>query len=263
MSERHDYLHGVPCWIDLSTTDLDGAKVFYTALFGWEAEDVPTDRGVPYTMFRKEGRAVAGGGPMQSGMAEQGVPPMWNSYVNVDGVDDTLARVEAAGGAVLVPAMDVMTAGRMAFVADPGGAAIGLWEPGDHKGAELVNEHGTLTWNELMTDDLEAAKAFYAAAFGWDAQTDRMPDGRDYTTFKVGEDMAAGMMEKTPDMGPIPDYWGIYFAVDDCRATAARASELGGAVVAPPFDTMVGKMAVLADPQGAVFALVSWSVPTQ
>ena len=263
MPERDVYKHGVPSWIDLSTTDLEGAKAFYGALFGWEADDVPTDQGMPYTMFRKNGRSVAGGGPMPPDMVEHGVPSMWNSYVNVDSVDDTLAEVESAGGSVMVPAMDVMSEGRMAFIVDPGGAAIGLWEPRNHKGAQLVNEHGTLTWNELMTDDLETAKAFYAAAFGWAAQTDQMPDGTYYTTFKVGDDMAAGMMAKTPEMGPMPNYWGIYFAVDDCEAAVAKAAELGGTVVAPPFDTPIGKMAVLADPQGATFALVSWSVPTE
>jgi predicted enzyme related to lactoylglutathione lyase len=263
MPNRDAYEHGVPNWIDLSTTDVEGAKAFYTALFGWEADDLPGDRGVPYTMFRKDGRSVAGGGPMQPDLAKQGVPPMWKSYVNVDSVDDTVAKVVAAGGSVTVPAMDVMSEGRMAFVTDPSGAAIGLWEPRDHKGAQLVNEHGTLTWNELMTDDLDSAKAFYSAVFGWVAQTDQMPDGRDYTTFKVGDDLAAGMMAKTPDMEPMPDVWGIYFAVDDCEAAVAKAVELRGTVVAAPFDTPIGKMAVLADPQGATFALVSWNVPTQ
>jgi predicted enzyme related to lactoylglutathione lyase len=186
---------------------------------------------------------------------------MWNSYVNVDSVDETVAKVEAAGGSVGMPAMDVMTSGRMAFVADPTGATIGLWEPKDHKGAGLVNEDGTLTWNELMTDDIASAGAFYASAFGWDAEVNDMPGGFQYTSYKVGDNYVAGMMEKQSQMQQVPNNWGVYFAVDDCDGCAARITELGGTVMQPPFDTPIGRMAVASDPQGAPFMVISSTVP--
>jgi len=263
MPERDGYKHGIPSWVDLGTTDVAAAKKFYGALFGWASEDRPTDTGVAYTMFSKNGKAVAGGGPLPPDLAKQGVPPMWNSYVNVASVDDTVAKVEAAGGSVVMPAMDVMTAGRMAFVADPTGAAVGLWQAGDHKGAELVNEDGSFTWNELVTDDPETSKKFLGAVFGWRAEESEMPNGP-YTAFKVGDDMAAGMMLKNEAMGSIPNYWGVYFAVNDCDGCTTKIGELGGSVIMPPFDIEgVGRMAVAQDPQGAVFSIIAMTQPAE
>ncbi len=254
MPERDGYEHGVPSWVDLGTTDVADAKRFYAGLFGWEHGDMPTDQeGMDYTIFTKNGKVVAGAGPLPSNMA--GMPPFWNSYVNVVDVDDTVAKVAAAGGEVMMPAMDVMDQGRMAFAMDSTGAAIGFWQPGVHKGAQLVNEHGALVWNELMTDDVEAAKAFYAAALGWIAETAPMEGGPMYTSFKVGEHYVAGMMEKTPDM-QFPNYWNVYFAVDDVDAAAARVTSLGGSLMSPPFETPVGRMAVASDPQGAFFSII-------
>ena len=259
MPERDGYAHGIPSWVDLGTTDVEAAKKFYGALFGWTSEDQPTDMGMPYTMFSKNGKAVAGGSPLPPDMAEQGAPPMWNSYINVDSVDETISKVEDAGGSVVMPAMDVMTAGRMAFIADPTGAAIGLWQVGDHKGAELINEHGAFTWNELVTDDTASAQKFFSEALGWSAQTDQLPDGSSYTSFSVGERVTAGMMEKTAEMGPIPNAWGVYFAVDDCEDCVSQIGELGGNIIMAPFDTPVGKMSVAQDPQGAVFSIIQMS----
>jgi uncharacterized protein len=253
MPERNGYEHGVPSWVDLGTTDVADAKRFYTGLFGWEYGDMPTDQeGMDYTIFTKNGKVVAGAGPLPSNMA--GMPPFWNSYINVIDVDATVAKVTAAGGKVIMPAMDVMDQGRMAFVTDSTGAAIGFWQPGVHKGAQIVNEHGALVWNELMTDDIAAAKAFYAASLGWTAETSPMEGGPEYTSFKVGEHYVAGMMAKTPDM-QFPNYWNVYFAVDDVDA-AARVTSLGGSLMSPPFDTPVGRMAVASDPQGAFFSII-------
>ncbi len=261
MPERTEYKHGIPNWVDIATTDVDGAKAFYGAVFGWTHEDEPTDQGIPYTMFSKNGKAVAGGAPLPPEVAAQGAPPMWNTYVNVDSVDETIARTEAAGGSVVMPVMDVATAGRMAFVADPTGAPIGLWQAGDHKGAELVNEDGALTWNELVTDDTESAKRFFASAFGWTTEDSKMPSGT-YTAFKVGDDLAAGMMPKNEGMGPIPNYWGVYFAVDECDGCAAKIGEQGGTVIMPPFDIEgVGRIAVAQDPHGAVFSIMEMAQP--
>jgi len=263
MPERTGYANGVPSWVDLGTTDVEGAKSFYGAVFGWETVDVPTDQGVPYTMASKNGKLVAGMGPIPPDQAAAGMPPMWNSYVNVDSVDETLAAVTEAGGQVLMPAMDVMETGRMAFIADPTGAAIGLWQPGTHIGAELVNEHGSFTWNELMTDDTSAASAFFATVFGWRAEVTEMPTGL-YTSFwadgNVEGNAAAGMMAKTEEMGEFPNYWGVYFTVDDVEATLALVKDNGGQVLMPPVDAPeVGRFAVIQDPQGATATVITYA----
>jgi len=259
MPERTGYAHGVPSWVDLGTNDVEGAKRFYGAVFGWEAVDVPTDQGIPYTMLYKNGKVVAGMGPLPPDQAEAGRPPMWNSYVNVDDADATAAKAVEAGGSVIMPVMDVMDSGRMAFIADPTGAAIGLWEPGTHKGAELVNEHGTLFWNELMTDDTATAGAFYAEVFGWKTEVTEMPTGP-YTTFwadgNVEGNAAAGMMPKTEEMS-FPNYWGVYFAVEDVEATLGAVKDNGGQVLMQPIDVpQVGVFAVVQDPQGAAMTVM-------
>lgn len=252
MPERSSYEHGVPSWVDLETSDVEGAKRFYGGLFGWTATDIPTDQESPYTMFTKGGKQVAGGGPP----SQPEVPPHWNTHINVDSVDDTVAKATAAGGSVIMPPMDVMDQGRMAILADPTGAMFGLWEAKAHTGAELVNEPGAMSWNELMTDDVDAAKEFYAQTFGWGYDSTEMPGGMTYHTLKVGDNMAGGLMAKTPDMGDKANVWGTYFGVEDVDAAAATVEQLGGKVIQPPFDVEgVGRMAVVADPQGAVFSI--------
>jgi predicted enzyme related to lactoylglutathione lyase len=260
MPERTGYAPGTPNWVDLGTTDVEGAKSFYGAVFGWEAEDVPTDQGVPYTMFRKSGKVVAGGGPIPPDQAAAGMPPMWNTYLAVDNVDDAVAEVTAAGGSVTMPPMDVMDAGRMAFVADPTGAAFGLWQAGDFFGSELANEPGAFTWNELITDDTAAAQKFFADAFGFGAQTDETPNGP-YTTFTIGGNPVGGMMAKNENMGPIPNYWGTYFSVEDCDGCLAAVEANGGKVLMQPMDVMPGRMAVVQDPQGATFSVIQLAEP--
>jgi predicted enzyme related to lactoylglutathione lyase len=250
--------------VDLGTTDVEGAKAFYRALFGWDAIDVPTDQGVPYTMLTKDGKSVAGMGPIPPDQLEAGMPPMWNTYVNVDSVDETVEKVTAAGGSVVMPAMDVMDSGRMAFIADPTGAAIGLWQAGSHKGAELVNEHGTLFWNELMTDDTAAAGQFYTSVFDWRAEVTEMPNGP-YTSFwaegNVEGNAAAGMMGKTEEM-EFPNYWGVYFTVDDVDAALTDAKDNGGQVLMQPMDIPgLGRFAVVQDPQGATFTVMAVENP--
>lgn len=253
MPERNGYPHGVPSWVDLGTTDVAAAQAFYTGLFDWEAADIPTGQdGMSYTLFTKHGKVVAGCGPVPSTMPQVA---FWNSYVNVDDVDAAVAAADAAGATVLMPAMDVMDQGRMALILDPTGAAIGFWQPGAHRGAQVVNEHGALVWNELMTDDIDGARAFYASVLGWEEDTSQMDGGPVYTSFKVGGRDIAGMMQKTPDM-QFPNYWNVYFAVDDVDAAFTRVQELGGNGM-PPFDTPVGRMAVVFDPQGANFSIIT------
>ena len=263
MGERTGYADGTPSWVDLASPDTPASKAFYAALFGWDAMDVPTgDEAGTYTMFMKNGKVVAGMGELRQ---DSGTPPVWSSYVAVDDIDATLDKVVASGGSVMVPAMDVMDTGRMAFIADPTGAAIGLWQAGTHNGAQLVNEHGTLTWNELLTEDTKAAEAFYVGVFGYRAESTEMPNGL-YTTFwadgNVEGHAAAGMMVKAHDMGDFPNYWGVYFAVDDADACVATAAEHGATIPVPPFDVPgVGRIAVVTDPHGASFSVMKYETP--
>ncbi len=252
MVQMSSYPHGQFSWVELSTTDTEGAKSFYSQLFGWEVEDAPIPGGV-YTMCKKGGAYVGAIQSLQEEMRAQRHPPFWMSYVTVDSVDETAGKVEGLGGTVIAPPFDVMHAGRMAIIQDPAKAALALWEAKDHPGAGVIREPGTLSWNELSTS---AAKAFYTSLFGWGAETSDM-GGRDYTVFTRGDDQVAGMMEITPDMGPVPPSWGIYFDVEDPDETAGRVKDLGGDVFVPPTDFPGGRFALVTDPQGAMFGVVT------
>lgn len=260
MPERTSYAHGTPCWVDLATPDVQAAKDFYGSLFGWEAKDQETPMG-PYTMFYKGDKVVAAAGPQQEAEASQGVPPHWNTYVSVDNVAAAAKEAEAAGGSVIAGPMDVMEEGKMAFISDPGGAVFGLWEPGKTAGADLVNEHGALSWNELITDDTAAAEKFYGQVLGWKAETTEMPNGP-YTSWMVGDRAIGGMMAKRPEMGPIPNVWGVYFGADNCDQCLENVKAAGGSVVMEPFNVPeVGRFGVAADPQGAMFTVFTASGP--
>lgn len=257
MAERTSYAPGIPCWIDIGT-DTAAAKKFYGELFGWNAEDAgPPDETGGYAMFTKNGRYVAGLGPQQSPG-----PPFWTTYVSVADADEIAARVKESGGQVIMDPMDVMTAGRMAVFQDPEGAFFSAWQPGDHIGAGLVNEHGTLSWNELNTRNLEQAKTFYSAVFGWDCVTQEAGPGMTYTECRLDGSPIAGIIDMTgrvPDM--VPAHWLVYFAVDDCGAVVARAKDLGGAVMVEPMDIPPGRFGVLADDRGATFAVIRLNEP--
>ena len=258
MSERTEYAPGTPSWIDLSTTDRAAAKDFYNGLFGWSYEDMDAGPGATYTMASKKDHTVAGMADLMKEQAEQGIPPHWQSYVTVADVDATAAAAEKAGGTVFAPPFDVLDAGRMAVIADPTGAVFAVWQAKNHIGAGLVNEHGTLTWNELLSPDVPKAAKFYKAVFGWDSETNE-GQGMTYTEFKLdGESIAGGM---APPMEGIPPVWGIYFAVDDADATIAEATKRGATVINGPIDIPIGRFAVLMDPQGAVFSVMKMANP--
>jgi predicted enzyme related to lactoylglutathione lyase len=259
MTTMTSYPHGVPSWIDLATPDPAASKAFYAELFGWEYSDEPTDRpGSDYVMARKGEHSAAGMMQLSEQMVASGMPPVWTTYVSVSDIDAVVAAVEPAGGTVLQPPMDVMDAGRMAVLADPTGAVVALWQAKDHIGAEVVNEHGALSWNELLTPDPGRAAAFYGQVLGWSAETAPMPTG-DYTVFFVpggNESGIAGAMAP-PDPG-MPAHWGVYFNVDDVEATVARARELAAQVVMEPTAIeQVGTLAVIVDPQGATFSVMT------
>jgi uncharacterized protein len=257
MPVRTSYAQGTPNWVDLQTTDQAAAKAFYAGLFGWTYDDQPMGEGAVYSMAELGGEHVAAIAPQSPELAAAGAPPMWNTYIAADSVDDAVAKVETAGGQVAMPPFDIMDAGRMAFVLDPSGAAVAFWQANQHIGATLVNETGTLTWNELVTTDPAAAK-FYEQVLGVTTSTMDMGTG-EYTLFHVGDDMVGG--STPPPMEGVPNHWHVYFAVDDADATAARATELGGSVMVAPFDTPVGRMAVLTDPHGAVFSIIKPAQP--
>lgn len=256
MAEFTSYSHGMPSWIDLGTSDVEGARAFYTAVFGWESHEGETPDGPPYTMFTKNGKNVAGAMALMPNEVDMGVPPHWNSYVAVDELDETAARVAGAGGTVIVPPMDVNEDGRMAFIADPTGGMLGLWQAKNHIGAELANEHGTFGWSELITSDPAAAQKFYADVLGWSFQTMPTPVG-DYHVAQAGERVVGGIMEKPAEMGAMPNVWGIYIYVDDASAAIADIKANGGSVLREPwYVENVGDIAVVADPQGAVFTIM-------
>jgi uncharacterized protein len=257
MPERTSYAQGTPNWVDLQTSDQDAAKKFYASLFGWAYDDQPMAEGQVYSMAKLGDHNVAAIAPQSPELAAAGAPPAWNTYIAVDSVDEAVAKVEAAGGQVAMPPFDVMDAGRMAFVLDPGGAAVALWQAGTHIGATLVNEPGTVTWNELITTNPSAA-AFYQQVVGLTTATMDMGTGP-YTLFQVGDAQIAG--STPPQMPGVPNHWHVYFAVADADATAAKAIELGGSLVVEPFDTPVGRMVVISDPQGAVFSVIKAAPP--
>jgi uncharacterized protein len=247
------YAAGTPCWVDLMARDQQAALDFYRDLFGWSGTPGPAEFG-GYAVCELAGKAVAGIGPS---MAPEGMPEpptVWTGYLASTDARATQDAVVAAGGALLVPAVDVGALGRMLVVADPQGAVFGVWQPGEFFGARVVNETGALTWNELHTSDVAAATAFYGEAFGIEI----VPmDGADsYWELRVGGRAVGGVTLLAGDPPGTPAHWLTYFAVDDVDSSVDTVVKRGGTVLAPPFDMMAGRMSVVADPQGATFAMI-------
>jgi hypothetical protein len=252
MGERTKYTPGTFCWVDLSTTDQDAAKSFYTSLFGWDVTDNPVGDGMVYSMTSIGGKEVAAISAQPQQQRDAGAPPAWNSYISVQSADDAVQRAKELGGSVHAPAFDVMDVGRMGVVQDPQGAYFMVWEPKAHIGASLVNANGALAWNELATKDMDAATNFYTQLFGWSAEPVEgmeMP----YTTVKNSEGHNNGGIR--PAQGPEPSYWLNYFGVDDFDGGFAKVTDLGGSQLMGPLEIGVGKIGIVQDPQGAVFAL--------
>jgi predicted enzyme related to lactoylglutathione lyase len=273
MPERDGYIPGVPCWVDTSHPDPEAAVEFYSGVFGWEFEDVmPPGSEGKYFIARIRGSDVAA-----VGSTAEGAPPVatWNTYVWVESADEAASKVRDAGGRMVSEPFDVMDAGRMAVFTDPEGAAFCVWQAKEHRGARIVNENGSLNFNDLNTRDVEGAKSFYGSVFGW--RTLELEGGFEMWTLPGYGDylerddpdlrkrMAdvgapAGFEDVVASLNPIPDdqpdtppHWGVTFAVDDADAIADKASELGGRVIVPPFDAPWVRMTVIADPQGATF----------
>jgi predicted enzyme related to lactoylglutathione lyase len=272
MSDQDRYIAGVPCWVDTTQPDPDAAAAFYGGLFGWEFENVmPPDAPGKYLTARLGGKDAAA---VSAPMGDAPPAAMWNTYVWVDDADETAAKVRDAGGTVLSEPFDVMEAGRMGVFADPAGAVFCAWQPKEHRGAGLVNEHGSVNFNVLNTRDVEAAGKFYGAVFGWelldvggspmwalpaygDFLERRTPGMRDNMVTMGAparfQEVVAGINPINGDQPDTPEHWGVTFAVDDADAIAAQAYELGGQVVLAPFDAPWVRMTVITDPQGATF----------
>jgi predicted enzyme related to lactoylglutathione lyase len=244
------YEDGAPIWVDLGTTDVAGAARYYGDLFGWTFEDLGPEAG-GYGFFRRDGKMVAGVGPA----TDAGRGTTWATYFQGD-ADEVASRVAANGGQVIMAPMDVMDQGRTAVFTDPAGAFFSVWQPGRHTGAEVVNEHGTLTWNELLTPDARVARAFYPQVLGTGERTVSAGEGMEYTLLEAGGRAVAGMMQMDPSWGSMPSAWTVYFAVDDCDATYARALELGGGTGSEPRDSPAGRFAAIVDPQGGNFSII-------
>ncbi|MEA2460593.1 MAG: uncharacterized protein QOH90_770 [Actinomycetota bacterium] len=254
MTEYAKHELGTFSWADLNTTDLDAAIGLYTDLFGWTVNTQEIPGGGVYAMFQKNGKDVAAASLGNPDAPD--VPPHWNVYVTVEDAEQAAKQAEAAGGSIIAPAFDVMDVGRMAVIADPTGAIFNVWQPMSNIGAELLGEEGALSWAELLTNDTDKAGAFYAEVFGF-ALTPFGPEdpSGSYTVFTKGETQVAGMM-KSP-MADMPPSWGIYFTADDVDGVADKVKAAGGSWYMEPTDMpMVGRIAVLADPQGAAFGVI-------
>jgi uncharacterized protein len=251
MGQRTKYTPGTFCWTDLATTDQDAAKQFYSQLFGWEAIDNPIGEGMVYSMMQIDGKDVAAVSTQPQQQRDAGVPPLWNSYVNVESADAAADRAQKLGATVHAPPFDVMDVGRMAVIQDPQGAFFMVWEPKQHIGASLVNARGALSWDELASPDMDASAEFYRELFGW--QIEPMEGGgMPYLVIQNDGHSNGGIR---PAQENEPCYWLVYFGADDINADTSKAAELGGTALVEPMDIGVGKISVVQDPQGAVFAM--------
>lgn len=245
------------CWMELATTDQDAAKAFYASLFGWTFDDQPMGEGMPpYTTLLKDGRKA--GALYLKGKEQENVPPYWGSYVAVASADETAARAKELGATLLMEPFDVFDFGRMCAFVDPTGAVLSIWQSKTHNGIETGFEPNAYCWAELQTGDTGKARAFYEGLFGWTSKTDS--GATPYTEWMNAGHPIGGMM-KLPMEG-VPPHWMIYFSVDDCDDTTARATALGARTYMPPTDIpKAGRFSVLADPQGAAFAVIKLQMP--
>ncbi|MCX4562585.1 VOC family protein [Streptomyces umbrinus] len=251
------FVTGAPNWVDLGTSDIDGATSFYNGLFGWDFRSAGPESG-GYGFFQLAGKTAAGG--MQTS-PEQG-PPSWNVFFQTPDADATAKAVERTGGKVLMPPDDVMKEGRLAVFSDKAGVSFGVWQPGQLRGIDIAGDPGSLCWVELYTPDIAAAAAFYYSVLGLETSAMPFPGGT-YTCLNPaegGEDSMFGgvvPLADDPTEQETGAYWLPYFEVADTDALVAKAEELGGTVRMPATSVEgVGRIAKLADPYGARFAVI-------
>jgi predicted enzyme related to lactoylglutathione lyase len=268
MSERSEYAPGEFRWVDLAVPDVEAATNFYGELLGWEAQSAgPVEETGGYGFFVRDGKQVAGFGPL---MAE-GQHPAWNSYVNVADADATLAKVTEAGGTAVMGPIEIPNdSGRMAVLQDPAGAFLSIFEAKKHPGAELVNEVGTWTWNQLATRDIDQARDFYGQAFGWRLEQAEAAAAAGVPYFmwqgegqKWDEGLAGAMLMGEEMPAEVPPHWQVYFAVESADDAIETTKRAGGSLLFGPQEIPVGKLAVLNDPQGAGFAILEPDYPEE
>jgi predicted enzyme related to lactoylglutathione lyase len=243
------------CWLELSSTDQDAAKKFYSTLFGWNINDFPMGPAGVYTIFQLDGRDVAAGCTLRPEQTAQGVPSHWMIYIAVENADQAAAKASSLGGKVLAPAFDVMAAGRMAVVEDPTGATFCLWQAKGSAGLGITGDPGTFCWADLSTADPARAKQFYSGLFAWEIVTgDKDTSG--YLHIRNAGKFIGGIPPAQMRDPHAPSHWMSYFYVTDVDEATKKAQGLGAKVYAPPMTIEgAGRMSILADPQGAVFAL--------
>ncbi|MFC9536908.1 VOC family protein [Streptomyces sp. NPDC056975] len=246
-----------PCWADLSTPDTDAARLFYQGLLGWRSEVVSDPQSEAYGLFRSGDQLVAGIGPTRSPKE----PSAWLPYYQSAGVDAVIARVKGNGGTVVKGPETIAEDGVFAVCQDPSGAAFGLWQPITNTGFGVVNAPGSFCWFELLTRDPDGSKDFYQSVLGWGAKRHPYGGGGTYTEWSVDTEPFGGMLDTASGSFPesLPAHWMVYVAVKDTDATAARCKQLGGQILVHPTTIEPGRFAVLADPQGASFAVITYT----
>jgi uncharacterized protein len=255
MANIQSHPAGSFCWVELSTSDQNAAKKFYSELFGWTPNDNPMGPGEVYTIFRLDGRDAAAGYTMNKQEREQQVPPHWNLYIAVDNADEAASKATKAGGTVLAPAFDVMDVGRMAVVQDPTGAVFCAWQAKKHSGLGAYGENGAFCWADLSTPDPQRAGKFYSDLLGWKLEKGEH-DSSGYLQIKNGDNHIGGIPPAEYRQQGTPPHWMLYFQVADVEASTDKATQMGAKVYMPAQKMEgVGTWSILADPQGAVFAL--------
>lgn len=250
------YPQGTFSWADNNSTAPEAAKAFYQALLGWDKDEIPMDPVMPgatYTMFKRDGAYTAGLAGMMPNMLEMGIPSHWTNYVTVEDVDSLVDVITGNGGTILYGPGEVFESGRMVMLQDPTGAQLGLWQAKNHIGAGIVNTIGAMCWNELLTRDAVAAKAFYSALFGWEYSVDE----NGYIMIQNRGRNNGAMMQMDESFGEMPSVWQPYFTVADIDESISKAAELGGAIHIPKTEAPgAGHFAYLQDPAGAYFYII-------
>lgn len=262
MQEVTKYPSGTFSWVELSTSDPEGAKAFYTELFGWTYEDTPIPGGGVYTMLNLHGKSVAALNSLRDDEIASGHPPYWSSYITVYDIEERTQKAADLGATIAAPPFDVLDSGRMSVIQDPTGAFFNLWEPNNHIGASYVNMPGAFVWNELITTDMAKASEFYNGLFGWNGTATTGAGGSDYIMVSNGERAAGGILPTSAGMGGsgVPSHWLIYLMVENLDQSLQKAESLGAKRFSPilPMGDY-GRLILLADPQGATFYIMEAS----
>lgn len=249
--KKQAWPEGTPAWADLMAADLSAAQEFYAALFGWEYDEGGEEFG-HYATARLGEDPVAGIGPSQG---PDGPPPNWTVYLAADDAAVVADKAAGAGATVLMPPMEIGDFGAMAVLADPTGAVFGLWQSGSNTGVDRYNEPGAMVWAEVMVNDVPTGKDFYGQVFSFGYNDMSGDPEMPYWTMDLNGEQVGGIGDVSMMPAGTPSHWRVYFGVSDIAETCAKATELGGSVVDPPWETPFGTMATLTGPGGEVFVV--------